>query len=92
VGVISGAGGGLGASGGTATGPTGGGIATGGAGGCWGVTVQAASRKATLAMEAGTLRRIESIRTGMWILLLEAGGALTLLIFLVWWTMFSGRD
>jgi hypothetical protein len=28
----------------------------------------------------------------MWILLLEAGGALSLLIFLVWWTMFSGRQ
>jgi hypothetical protein len=28
----------------------------------------------------------------MWILLLEAGGALSLLIFLVWWTMFSGRE
>jgi hypothetical protein len=28
----------------------------------------------------------------MWILLLEAGGALSLLIFFVWWTMFSGRD
>jgi hypothetical protein len=54
--------------------------------------VQAASRKATLAREAGTLRRIDSIRTGMWILLLEAGGALSLLIFLVWWTMFSGRE
>jgi hypothetical protein len=28
----------------------------------------------------------------MWILLLEAGGALAVLIFLVWWTMFSGRN
>jgi hypothetical protein len=95
VGVISGAGGGLGASGGTATGPTGGGIATttGGLAGCWGgVVVQAASKKATLAREAGTLRRIDSIRTSMWILLLEAGGALAVLIFLVWWTMFSGRN
>jgi hypothetical protein len=27
----------------------------------------------------------------MWILLLEAGFALFLLIFIVWWTMFSGR-
>jgi hypothetical protein len=27
----------------------------------------------------------------MWILVLEAGGALLLLVFLVWWTMFSGR-
>jgi hypothetical protein len=28
---------------------------------------------------------------GMWILLLEALGALALLVFIVWWTMFSGR-
>jgi len=27
----------------------------------------------------------------MWILVLEAGAALLLLIFIVWWTMFSGR-
>jgi hypothetical protein len=28
----------------------------------------------------------------MWILMLEAGVALFLLVFIVWWTMFSGRD
>jgi len=28
----------------------------------------------------------------MWILLLEAGAALFLLVFIVWWTMFSGRN
>jgi hypothetical protein len=27
----------------------------------------------------------------MWLLFLEAGIALFLLIFIVWWTMFSGR-
>jgi hypothetical protein len=27
----------------------------------------------------------------MWLLILEAGLALGLLVFLVWWTMFSGR-
>lgn len=27
----------------------------------------------------------------MWLLMLEAGVALFLLIFIVWWTMFSGR-
>ena len=27
----------------------------------------------------------------MWLLLLEALGALALLVFIVWWTMFSGR-
>ena len=27
----------------------------------------------------------------MWVLMLEAGVALFLLIFIVWWTMFHGR-
>ena len=27
----------------------------------------------------------------MWLILLEAGGALLLLAGIVWWTMFSGR-
>ena len=27
----------------------------------------------------------------MWLILLEALGALLLLVFIVWWTMFSGR-
>lgn len=27
----------------------------------------------------------------MWVLMLEAGVALFLLLFIVWWTMFSGR-
>ena len=27
----------------------------------------------------------------MWLLILEALAALALLIFIVWWTMFSGR-
>jgi hypothetical protein len=27
----------------------------------------------------------------MWLVLLEAGIAMFLLIFIVWWTMFSGR-
>jgi hypothetical protein len=53
--------------------------------------VQAASR-ATSVSKAGTLRRVENIReTVMWILGLEAGAALLLLVFIVWWTMFSGR-
>ena len=28
----------------------------------------------------------------MWLLFLEAGMAFSILIFIVWWTMFSGRD
>jgi hypothetical protein len=27
----------------------------------------------------------------MWVILLEAAGALALLVLIVWWTMFSGR-
>jgi hypothetical protein len=27
----------------------------------------------------------------MWVLMLEAGVALFLFVFIVWWTMFSGR-
>jgi hypothetical protein len=27
----------------------------------------------------------------MWVIVLEALGALALLVFIVWWTMFSGR-
>jgi hypothetical protein len=27
----------------------------------------------------------------MWVILLEALGALALLVLIVWWTMFSGR-
>ena len=53
--------------------------------------VEQALRKATRASEAGTLRRVESIRTDMWILMVEAGVALFLLVFIVWWTMFAGR-
>jgi hypothetical protein len=28
----------------------------------------------------------------MWILMLEAGAALFVLVFIVWWTMFHGRS
>ena len=28
----------------------------------------------------------------MWVILLEALGALLLLVLIVWWTMFSGRQ
>jgi len=28
----------------------------------------------------------------MWVILLEAFGALVLFVLIVWWTMFSGRD
>jgi hypothetical protein len=28
----------------------------------------------------------------MWILMVEAGVAIFLLVFIVWWTMYSGRE
>jgi hypothetical protein len=61
-----------------------------------GAVVQAASKVAIetnpARLRAGTLRRVENIRNRvMWILMLEAGAALCLLVFIVWWTMFSGR-
>jgi hypothetical protein len=85
--------GGVGCAGGTAIGPTGGGIRAGGGtgwAGCWGGVVHAASR-ATTASKGGTLRRVDNMGDRMWILALEAGGALCLLVFIVWWTMYSGR-
>ena len=57
---------------------------------------QAANKEAreTRKNRAGTLRRVVYIRdmeTKMWILMVEAGVALFLLVFIVWWTMFAGR-
>jgi hypothetical protein len=34
---------------------------------------------------------IPTIAATMWLIVLEALGALALLVFIVWWTMFSGR-
>ena len=91
-GVGTGTGPGTGA--GTGVGITGGGMTTGGTGlgawGAWGVE-QAASASATIPSETGKLRAVEDIRTDMWILMLEAGVALFLLVFIVWWTMYSGK-
>ncbi len=69
---------------------TGGGITTGGGTGTGGV-LQAASANATIPSERGKLRAVEDIRIDMWILMLEAGVALFLLVFIVWWTMYSGK-
>ena len=88
VGVIKGAGG-------SGVGITGGGIFTGGrtgsgAGrGCGGV--HAARASATSPRETGKLRRVKDIRIYMWILMLEAGVALFLLVFIVWWTMYADK-
>ncbi len=56
--------------------------------GSGGVLPQAAS--ATAAREPSKLKRADNIGTGMWILMLEAGVALFLLVFIVWWTMYLG--
>ncbi len=53
-----------------------------------GPTAQEA-RASALAIIAAT--RIHFLRCVMSLLLLEALGALLLLVFIVWWTMFSGR-
>ncbi len=101
VGVIRGAGAGFG--GGTSTGGgtgattgggttfTGGGITIGGVGGAGGgVVVQADSANPTTPSETSKLLRVDNIRNDMWLLMIEAGIALFLLLFIVWWTMFSG--
>lgn len=94
VGVINGAGsgfgGGTGAGAGGGTTFTGGGIMIGGAGWGGGVVVQAVKVNATTPSETSKLRRVDNIRNDMWLLMIEAGIALFLLLFIVWWTMFSG--
>jgi hypothetical protein len=43
-------------------------------------------------MAAGQTRRPKrGKKLDMWVILLEALGALVLLVLIVWWTMFSGR-
>jgi hypothetical protein len=80
---------------GSGVGITGGGMMTGGrtgdgtGGGGTGV-VHAARASATIPVETGKLRRVKDIRITMWILMVEAGVALFLLVFIVWWTMYSG--
>jgi hypothetical protein len=73
-------------TGGTAGGWTGG---TGGAGGSC-VVAQPASTMA--AVSASRLARVDNCESlVMWILFLEAAVAFFVLVFIVWWTMFSGR-
>jgi hypothetical protein len=65
-----------------------------GPGPCNGGLAQAASNP---RIAADSTRRAEARfrhrRTfDMWVILLEAFGAMALLILIVWWTMFSGRQ
>jgi hypothetical protein len=74
-----------------ATGPTGGGIPPRLRLRRGGGVVQAASAKASGAsandgVRCGGLRHKDC----MWILMVEAGVAMFLLVFIVWWTMYSG--
>ncbi|MES1163718.1 MAG: hypothetical protein ABUL50_11715 [Rhizobacter sp.] len=42
---------------------------------------------------AGSRALVQRVRTfGMWVLFLEAFGAVLLLVLIVWWTMFHGRS
>jgi hypothetical protein len=59
-----------------------------------GAVVQAPSVSATARKDASKLARSNNLdfEVGdMWLLLLEAGVAMFLLVFIVWWTMFAGR-
>ena len=53
-----------------------------------GATAQDASQAVMAIIDAA---RAILEKTDMTLLLLEAFGAMVLLIFIVWWTMFSGR-
>ena len=64
-----------------------------------GTLVQAARKAATAIIEALRNDGLDDFKPAaalqekiMVLLLLEALGALLLLVFIVWWTMFSGRD
>lgn len=41
--------------------------------------------------QAARRRDVATKEKTMWLIVLEALGALALLVFIVWWTMFSGR-
>ncbi|WP_167223474.1 hypothetical protein [Massilia rubra] len=52
--------------------------------------VHAARTSATAPAETSKLLRVEDMGVDMWVLMLEAGVAFFLLVFIVWWTMYSG--
>jgi len=56
------------------------------------MVVQAEIPRTTTPADASKLMRINDIgEKSMWLLMLEAGVALFLLVFIVWWTAFSGK-
>ena len=56
-----------------------------------GVLEQATSTAASVPRMAFARRLAPGKAIVMWVILLEALGALALLVLIVWWTMFSGR-
>ncbi len=85
-GAPCGAGGWPEAAGGLPTGaPVGGSLA--GASGGSGEAQPASPPRISAARKAGRNEKDQ----GMWVIVLEALAALALLVFIVWWTMFSGR-
>jgi hypothetical protein len=67
--------------------------ATGGAsdrGGALGGGLAQAASNPRIAAGSTALQRVRTF--GMWILILEAFGAVLLLLLIVWWTMFHGRS
>ncbi|MCE3606981.1 hypothetical protein LXA47_25755 [Massilia sp. P8910] len=65
-------------------------MTTGGGTGLGSGVVHAARASATAPAETSKLLRVEDMGVNMWALILEAGVALFLLVFIVWWTMYSG--
>jgi hypothetical protein len=60
--------------------------------GSGGIVVQAVMPNATKTADTSKLVRVNDIGVlDMWLLMLEAGVAMFLLVFIVWWTMFSGK-
>jgi hypothetical protein len=56
-------------------------------------TVVHAAKASTATADTSKLSRVNDIEGSdmWWVFVLEAGVALFLLVFIVWWTMFSGR-
>ena len=52
----------------------------------------ATTRTALPRICAAASRLAPTVARVMWVILLEALAALVLLLFIVWWTMFSGRS
>lgn len=71
---------------------TGAGNVAGAAGAEGGTELHAASAHVTQMPDTDKLCSLNDMETKvMWLLMLEAGVALFLLVFIVWWTMFSGK-